>query len=242
MNIYIKATNNFPDYDWGVSALTGFRLKGTNVNFFDDINQVPLNRYSMVVSYIEDTKKFFDGMGWKVNYDLSLPNELHKEKYLKRNVKKISHKPLEQTISNQFMNLPFFMKPNNVKEFTPTIIKTFNELINYNDFNDFIVSEVVDFVSEYRCYIIDRKIVGCYNYLGDIYKYPNLKLVDEMIKDFKSAPMGYSIDVGILPNGETALVECNDGWSLGNYGLSPKLYTRLLVERWIEILKQNPIK
>jgi hypothetical protein len=143
--------------------------------------------------------------------------------------------------SNEFMNLPFFMKPNNVKEFTPTIIKNFNDLINYNDFNDFIISEVVDFVSEYRCYIIDRKIVGCYHYLGDIYQYPNLKLVDDMIKDFKSAPIGYSIDVGILPNGETALVECNDGWSLGNYGLEPKLYSRLLTERWIEILKNNPI-
>ena len=241
MNIYISGINNFPIHDWGVSALTGFRMKGSNVKFFEDINEVPLNRMSMVVSCIEDTKKFFNGMGWKVNYDLTLPDELHNEKYLKRKVKKINHKPSQQSISNEFMKLPFFIKPNNVKEFTPTIIKNYNELSEYNQFNDFIISEVVDFVSEYRCYIIDKKIVGCFNYLGDFYQYPNLKLVDDMIKDFKSAPIGYSIDVGILPNGETALVECNDGWSLGNYGLSPKLYSRLLVERWVEILKNNPV-
>lgn len=234
MTVYIYGINNFPVDDWGISMLIGCKLKGAKVKLYEDINEVPLNRESMVVGWIEDTKEFFKNMGYVVDYNITLPHELHKEKYLKRDIQQIA---TFQAL--KYINLPFFIKPNNVKSFEHGIIKRQLELLKYKNNSDFIVSDVVDILSEYRCYIIDRKIVGCYNYLGDFYLYPNLKLVEEMIKDFKQAPMGYSIDVGILSNGETCLIECNDGWSLGNYGLDSKLYCRLLTERWIEILKQN---
>ena len=242
MNVYIRALNNFPTDDWGVTALMGFRMKGTNVKFYEDIEEVPLNRNSMVVGYIEDTKWFFEQMGWKVDYGLSLPTDLRNLKYLKRYVTKVwDCEDIISHIDNNFIKFPFFLKPVNVKTFYPSIIKWKNELTPYENCKEFIISQLIDIVSEYRCYIIDKKIVGCYNYLGDFYQYPNLKLVDEMINAFENAPIGYSIDVAVLKNGETCLIECNDGWSLGNYGLEPKLYTRLLTERWIEILKQNPL-
>jgi len=240
MNVYIRALNNFPTDDWGVSALMGFRMKGANVKFYEDIEEVPLNRNSMIVGYIEDTKWFFEQMGWKVDYNLTLPLDLNKDKFLKRKTAKIiEFKTLLH--HNNSIKFPYFLKPINVKTFYPSIIKNENDLAPYENCKHFLISQLIDIVSEYRCYIIDRKIVGCYNYLGDFYQYPNLKLVDQMISEFEDAPIGYSIDVAVLKNGETCLIECNDGWSLGNYGLEPKLYTRLLTERWIEILKQNPI-
>lgn len=239
MNVYIRALNNFPTDDWGVSALMGFRMKGANVKFYEDIEEVPLNRNSMVVGYIEDTKYFFEQMGWKINYRLTLPIDLDKNKFLKRDVIQIWR--YEELLEQDDIRFPYFLKPVNVKTFYPSIIKYKSELSPYEKCEKFLISQLIDIVSEYRCYIIDRKIVGCYNYLGDFYQYPNLKLVDEMISDFEDAPIGYSIDIAVLKNGETCLIECNDGWSLGNYGLEPKLYTRLLTERWIEILKQNPI-
>lgn len=234
MLTYIYGMNHFPMDDWGVSVLLGCKLKGANYKIYDDIDMVPRNRNTMLVGWVEDTVKFFNDMNFNVPLNLTIPDVLHKEKYLKRNVQFIDNFDDLKRITK-----PFFIKPQKVKAFEHGLVLNTHDLIKYKDNNNFIISDIVDFLTEYRCYIIDKKIVGCYNYLGDLRLYPNLNLVDDIIKDFKNAPMGYSIDVGVLLNGETCLIEVNDGWSLGNYGLEPKLYTRLLTERWIEILKNN---
>lgn len=36
----------------------------------------------------------------------------------------------------------------------------------------------------------------------------------------------------------TLLVEANDGFSFGSYGLDPKLYVRMLAARWRELMEQ----
>jgi hypothetical protein len=226
--------DNFPMDDWGVSVLLGCKLKGAKYKIYDDIDLVPRNRETMVVGWVEDTIKFFQDMNYNVPLDLTIPNVLHKEKFLKRNVIMVNTFDELKRITK-----PFFIKPQFVKAFDHGLILNTHDLLKYKDNSNFIISDIVDFVTEYRCYIIDKKIVGCYNYLGDFRIYPNLNLVDDMINSFVNQPLGYSIDVGVLHNGETCLIEVNDGWSLGNYGLEPKLYTRLLTERWVQILKNN---
>ena len=44
------------------------------------------------------------------------------------------------------------------------------------------------------------------------------------------------MDFGVTDRGETRLVEVNDGFSLGCYGLEPILYARLLCARWSELV------
>ena len=55
--------------------------------------------------------------------------------------------------------------------------------------------------------------------------------IEKMVSCFCSAPAGYSLDVGVTESGETALVEVNDGFSLGTYGLDPIEYAKLLSAR-----------
>lgn len=51
------------------------------------------------------------------------------------------------------------------------------------------------------------------------------------------AVAGYAIDVGLLDDGQLALVECNDGFALGLYpGMAPSRYAELLFARWRELL------
>ena len=55
-------------------------------------------------------------------------------------------------------------------------------------------------------------------------------------------PITYSIDVGVIDTGtslETAIVELNDGFALGNYGLIPRRYAEISRDRGYEILKQK---
>ena len=247
MTVYIKSLNKFPADEWRAIALLGFRARGASVKLFEDLEQVPRNRDTMLISYIDETRKFFKDMDYDVPEDMSFPVALRNHSsFWKREIEFWPAKEVaERYIISKELGLSktFFCKPANVlKGFQYGVIKTLEEFKAVVDTGmDVIASEVVDFLSEYRCFVIDKKVVSCQHYLGDLKYYPSISLVEDIIQEFVDAPMGYSIDVGILANGETALIECNDGWSLGSYGCMPKLYTRLLTERWREILVKNPV-
>ena len=49
-------------------------------------------------------------------------------------------------------------------------------------------------------------------------------------------PVAYTLDVGVLDPGVTALVEVNDGFSAGCYGLRPDLYVKFLADRWCQMV------
>jgi hypothetical protein len=74
-------------------------------------------------------------------------------------------------------------------------------------------------------------------YSGDFRIYPDCRVIENAINDFKDAPAGYVIDFGVTSAGETVLIECNDGWSVGSYGCDPRIYTDMLCKRWIELTK-----
>lgn len=240
--VYIEAINNFPSDDWSCSAFLGCRSNGSNIKLFEDIDEVPLNRYTVLIASIENTHKWMEGMDWKIPKSMTIPEELHHPKFLGRTIIKM--------FLGEALNLtrfPYFIKSYELKKFIPGVItsekdkKWFNsDKIGQDEV--VLVSDVLDFISEYRIYVLDSKMIGCYYYNGDFKYYPDLELAEEIIKEYTEAPKFYSIDLGITSNKETFLIECNDGYSLGNYGLSPKLYTRGLISRWRQLLEQNPVK
>ena len=63
-------------------------------------------------------------------------------------------------------------------------------------------------------------------------------VIDNMIKDFTDCPSAFSLDVGLTDDGRTLLVEVNDYWALGSYGLEGKDYALLCARRMREILKK----
>lgn len=45
----------------------------------------------------------------------------------------------------------------------------------------------------------------------------------------------YGINFGVTSKGETLLVEVNEGYALGCYGLFPDFYAKLIITRWAEL-------
>ena len=78
-------------------------------------------------------------------------------------------------------------------------------------------------------------ILDLCHYQGELFRYPDPKVVQEAIADYGGAPAGYAIDFGVLTDGRTVLVEVNDGYSLGSYGLNSVEYSELLEARWVEL-------
>ncbi|MEM8604121.1 MAG: ATP-grasp domain-containing protein, partial [Cyanobacteria bacterium P01_H01_bin.121] len=50
---------------------------------------------------------------------------------------------------------------------------------------------------------------------------------------------GYAIDFGVLTSGQTALVEMNDGFAVGAYGIDSRNYTDMIWARWEQLLSQR---
>ncbi|MFE3027528.1 ATP-grasp domain-containing protein [Nocardia tengchongensis] len=100
-------------------------------------------------------------------------------------------------------------------------------------------SEVVKWLAEYRVYVIDHRVVEIDHYDGDPTIPLDPNVVEAAIAAYRRsgvAPSAYGIDFGVLANGETALVEANDGYALGAYAITADLYTVLIMRRWSELL------
>jgi hypothetical protein len=97
-------------------------------------------------------------------------------------------------------------------------------------------SEPLNIISEYRCFVRYGKLLGCQRYNGGNQEL-DINLIENAITDYVDSPNAYVLDFGITDKGETILIEVNDGFSLGCYGLSPKKYALFLITRWCELLK-----
>jgi hypothetical protein len=93
-------------------------------------------------------------------------------------------------------------------------------------------------LSEYRVFVIRGNIVGTKHYAGDSSIDVDESIVNqaiELLEQSSQKTAAYAADFGVLATGQTAVVEWNDGYSLGSYGLDRAIYTDLLITRWCEL-------
>lgn len=101
-------------------------------------------------------------------------------------------------------------------------------------------SEIVNWKSEFRIYVIGTDIVSQDHYAGDASASLCQSTMIQAIQRFAAsgeAPAAYGIDFGLLDTGETALVEANDGYALGAYSIDAVSYSRLLFTRWQQLVQ-----
>lgn len=141
-------------------------------------------------------------------------------------------------------NREYFIKPVKTKLFTGNIFNQESQLDRFigevGSDTPIYLTTPVKFFSEYRVYVHQHKILDVKHYYGSWRYYPEPYMIDQMVEDINSImPISYSIDVGIIEDGLTALVECNDGYALGNYGVESKEYATMIRDRWWEIVGYN---
>ncbi|MGD2184221.1 ATP-grasp domain-containing protein [Lusitaniella coriacea] len=164
------------------------------------------------------------------------------QKFLHRKIWKSSLASLEWKL-HQGIEQPIFAKPaRRRKQFTGRVFHSFHDLWYVSGTSrkeEIFFSEVVSWISEYRVYVTRAEIVGIHYYSGDSDTLLNETVVFDAIRCLEKAGesvAGYSLDFGVLATGETALIEMNDGFSLGNHGLKNKTYTDLVLARWEELM------
>lgn len=162
---------------------------------------------------------------------IDYPDELYP--YLRRMIRKSTL----HTIANNPDRWPVFIKSQEQKRLTGKVIRSTKDLVGIGSQEDYGIywSDVMDIVSEYRVFVRYGQILDIKHYFGDPLKFPNSEVIKNAIEDYKSAPDAYGIDFGVLRDGRTILIEVNDAWALGCYGLECHDYAKFLLTRWAQL-------
>lgn len=140
---------------------------------------------------------------------------------------------------------PQFIKPLEVhKAFVGYVIAEYLDLIRTARLPDDLVvwvSDAVEWKSEWRFHVLEGEVVGAGHYKGDPLSVPETTVIRNAVRDFgKDAPIAYGLDFGVTAEGETRLVEVNDAFSLGCYGVDRITYSLMLESRWRELIASRP--
>lgn len=203
------------------------------------LNKVIVPHEDIIIGSVEATVAFFNYCNIEVPKAISYPESL--KKYLGREI-------IETTFGELKWDFPYFVKPSSqIKLFTGDVVShedhlTYLTISGAKPETEIYKSTLIDFVSEYRCFITNGEIRGFKHYLGDFEIFPNMFMVHEMIDTYQKsgeAPSAYTIDIGVTDDGLTLLVEVNDMWAIGSYGVDSREYALLCARRMKEIWRTN---
>lgn len=244
---YVRYRESMPDNANTYAAAEGLSMTGVKIvpfYGFGDINaeNMPdIGVKAMLCGNIGDVWEALKIMGLPRPKEIDYPKHLQKHMY--RTVKHTTLGEVTRGVRT------CFVKPVQQKLFTGLVwspddpIARLNVAIYPLD-TPVLVTNVLDFVSEYRCFVRDDELVGVKHYKGDWSKPLNREVVEDAVHHGrrKGMPWAYAIDMGVLSTGETALVEVNEGYALGSYGLTSIVYARMLETRWEQFVydKFNP--
>lgn len=203
-------------------------------------NRLKFTKDDLVAGNITIMHNVFKQLGVEIPETHDYPDVL--KPYLKRKVWYGKLRDILRPIEDGYAD-EFFIKPKErLKRFTGFVVKDMSSLYRFGNISKNIevwASEVVYWISEYRVYVVNGKVRGIKYYNGNPDVQLDLITVDNAIDDYEKsglAPKAYGIDFGVLDTGETALIEVNDGYSIGNYELDDKDYADLIETRWNEII------
>jgi hypothetical protein len=205
--------------------------------------QLPLDIETFVVGDIDCTYGVLKQLGIPISGNNNYPESLKHLFY-----RKIWRSTLGEIESRFHYNdycgnySPVFVKPSKREKcFNGFVAETEADFysIRVSKKEPVFCSEIVKWLSEYRVYVVNSQILSVDFYQGN----KNIKLdIDIILKAIKTLDIhnesyaGYAIDFGVLSSGETALIELNDGYSVGAYKIGMKNYTNMLIARWEELM------
>lgn len=231
------------------NAMYGFRELGAEIIPYHTISEIYdfVSKEDIVLDYIDQCNKIFAKFGICPQIP-DYPESL--SKFLGR---KIWKDTIDSIASDEKKwSAGYFVKPVKSKVFTGKIIDSLSSLVGCGKCGEnyeVLVSEPLKIKAEWRCFILYDKIIDVrpYGLLMDfdrdsfLYHYDSFVL-KEMMEEFckwEGRPFACSMDICVTEDGRTLLVEFNDAYALGSYGLPSIFYAKLISARWSQLLDRN---
>ncbi len=204
-------------------------LSSNKVWFFSPFHEhyVPVGSVEFVLSWM----KRFDV---PTPSPMNVPEELFEPFLAMRPIMNGTHKDIKSLVKGKW-----FVKSNDK-------FKGFAEVLRIKsniDWNipkgNYQMSEYMRIDSEWRAFVYKGKMVGLQNYGGDFTVFPNKAKIQKLIHYYKSAPVAYTLDVGVNDH-NTFIIEVHDFFSCGLYGFADhKIYPYMLYRWFHEYLNKN---
>ena len=235
---YIRYREDSPEtevIDYARRGMWTLNVESVPFYWVDDIEKMDdLGPTVGISGWIGDVHAALKKMGKPIPPNVDYPDEL--QEYLGR---KIWQGTLDEVRKS---TQPLFVKPIEHKLFTGFVWNNDRasrmRVVTQSSDTPVLIAEPIQIAAEYRSFILYNKVVDCRLYKGDWSKAPNRDIVESAVKKMKKvAPNAYCLDWGVLEDGKTILVEMNEGFAFGHYGLNPVTYARMLSARWMEMTK-----
>lgn len=239
--LYVQTKNGFPINVDIQNAIDGFEYFGYEPIGYsiEDILSHKMDNLAKThpfVGSIDAMTALFRNLN-KSPKPIDFPDSIIKSGLINREIKIMKLNDLFNLVNLE--HKPIFVKPVETKLFDGILLSK-DEHLNYlNSFDncDVIVSDYIDIVSEHRIYVHKNKIVYSCNYNGDFKINPDFSYVNKLIENYEDQPISYTIDIAILKDGTMTVIEFNDFWAIGGYGLFCVNYATMLKDRYFEIIK-----
>nr|MBP3597893.1 ATP-grasp domain-containing protein [Eubacterium sp.] len=243
MNMEIPHSHNM------ANAMYGFRELGAEIVCYHKLDEIYdfVTEDDIVLDYIDQCNEIFRKFGKEPRVE-DYPESF--ERFMGRKIWKDTINSI--STSEEKWSAGYFVKPTRSKAFTGKVISSINDLMGCGSCTEnyeVLVSEPLNIRAEWRCFIMYDEIIDVrpYGVLLDpsrksfLYHYDEDVLTD-MLEEFKhleNRPAACSMDICLTEDGKTLLMEFNDAYALGYYGLAPILYAKLISARWSQILERN---
>lgn len=238
MKAYIQTDINGDFYNVNAFvAFVGFKSLGYEIFKYVDAKEVfEPKKDAIFVGGVGNVRKRLENLGIEKTDEIEYPSEL--QRFLNR---KVWTSTLEQVITNEQYGI--FIKPKQTKLFQGKLVNEFKDFINLNYQEEIEIwcSEIINIVTEWRCFVRYGEILDVRYYKGKWDSKLNIKIVNQAIKEYISQPKSYCLDFGVDANGKHYLIEVNDGHSLGTYGMGAISYAKFLSARWSELTETEDL-
>jgi hypothetical protein len=222
------------------TAWQALEAMGYATQFFrpDDVESLELDAQTPVIAGIPVVWRALQKLGIEVGALDAIPCGL--EGFAGRQFGQCTLGEVRAQVAGE--GAPLFIKPRSEKGklFPGHVVREFKDLIATANYADEMIvwwSDALELKGEFRGFILRGELVGWRHYFGDFRCALDFSRVERALQKWDSRPVACAMDWALTARGETILVEVNDAYALGCYGLAPHLYAPMLVERWRQIVE-----
>jgi hypothetical protein len=183
---------------------------------------VPVGSLEFVFEYL----KLECGIKKECILPINIPDILMDQKFLKREVQIKDKEDIQ-------LNGPKFIK-------SAAAYKSFTEIVeNVNDIpaGTYLVSDLIQIISEWRAFVCNGELVGIQHYAGDFRIFPDVSFVEGMVSLYTNGPRSYTLDIGVNEEGNF-LIESHPFVSCGLYGFADYKRLPLMFIQGFNYMKQ----
>lgn len=195
MVVYIKDSSRLSEVSINkYNAQVGAHLLGEEVVLYSDFSKLEtLIRDDLIVDYIAEKRLLLSWMGIDIPV-IDYPEELSE----------FYGRTIREGLMGEIVNIPdnwgkFIMPKAGSKVFTGRVVNGTRDLVGIGLPFDYPIwiSDIVEFVAEWRCFVLNGEVLDVRPYTGDYHAQYDASVIDKAVAAWDSAPRAYGLDIGV---------------------------------------------